>query len=345
VKGDGVNAVASFGAVVSDYPQLPMGYVLLADAYLVNRNPKLANEALQKALNLAPRSREIQREAVRVYAAQKDFRRAEEQLRKLIVANPEDLASRADLGDLYLIRKDFRNAEAEYSALKKRAAGIPIGYVKFSGLYLARGDVDGAVREMEQAVRLNPQSESLFSSLVGLQIRGNRYDRAIALCEARIARNPRNETALGLLGQIFTMRHDYAKAIESYRKVIAISPKNWLAANNLAFLIGESAATGKGLEEALYWAENARRIKPDEPTVLDTIGWIYCRKGNTDKAVESLSRAQILAPRSGVVNYHLGMSLYKKGDKAGARKYLEKAVSGKGDFPGKEEARMILAKP
>ena len=345
VKGDGVNAVASFGAVVSDYPQLPMGYVFLAHAYMANRNPKLANEALQKALGLDPGSREIQREAVRVYAEQKDFRRAEDQLRKLIAANPDDLESRADLGDLFMFRKDFGNAEVEYSALKKRAAGLPLGYVKLSGLCLARGDVDGAIREMAQAVRLSPQSEGLFSTLVGLNIRRNRSDRAIALCESRIVRNPRDEIALGLLGQVFNALRDYPNAIVNYRKVMAINPNNWLAANNLAFLINESATTGKGLDEALYWAQRAERIKPGEATVLDTLGWIYLKKGETDKAVAELARARAMAPWSRTVNYHLGMGLYKKGDKAGARKYLEKAVSAGGDFAGRDEARMILAKP
>ena len=74
------------------------------------------------------------------------------------------------------------------------------------------------------------------------------------------------------------------------------------------------------------------------------MGWIYYKKGFTDKAIESLSRARTRAPESQVVNCHLGMAFYKAGDKARAKIYLTKAVAGKGEFAGKDEARMILGR-
>jgi hypothetical protein len=38
------------------------------------------------------------------------------------------------------------------------------------------------------------------------------------------------------------------------------------------------------------------------------------------------------------------MAFYKAGDKAKAKIYLTKAVAGKGEFAGKDEARMILGR-
>jgi predicted Zn-dependent protease len=90
-------------------------------------------------------------------------------------------------------------------------------------------------------------------------------------------------------------------------------------------------------------AQKAMQLKPGETSVLDTIGWIYFKKGDANKAVEYLRRAQAGNPAALTINYHLGMAFHKTGNNADARKYLTKAVSGAGDFPGKAEARKVLA--
>jgi tetratricopeptide (TPR) repeat protein len=197
--------------------------------------------------------------------------------------------------------------------------------------------------EMEQAASLNPVAERITTTLVGLYVGQKKFDKAVALCEERIRRKTGDETAYDLLAQVHVARNDYPKAIDVYRKVLHAKPDLWLAANNMAFLMGESAGNCRELDEALSWARKAQQLKPEEGTVLDTMGWIYYKKGDANKAVEYLARAQAKAPGSRVIDYHMGMAFYKAGNKAEARKHLSKAVDGKADFAGKEEAKKILA--
>ena len=52
------------------------------------------------------------------------------------------------------------------------------------------------------------------------------------------------------------------------------------------------AETGGDLDKAMGFAQKALTQRPEEPSVLDTVGWIYFKKGDTAKAIEYLERAR-----------------------------------------------------
>ena len=74
------------------------------------------------------------------------------------------------------------------------------------------------------------------------------------------------------------------------------------------------------------------------------MGWLNYLKGDTAKAIELLKQVQAKAPESAVVNYHLGMALYKAGRLPEAKERLNKSLARKEEFSGREEAARTLAK-
>jgi len=87
---------------------------------------------------------------------------------------------------------------------------------------------------------------------------------------------------------------------------------------------------------------------------VDTLGWIYYKKGLNAVAVEQLQKAVALdevgaknanVNPSPVYRYHLGMALKAKGDNAGAKRELALALrlGDKTPFKDQEEARKVLA--
>jgi tetratricopeptide (TPR) repeat protein len=308
----------------------------------------------------------------------KEFGKGEEQYRSLLAKNPDDLETRAALGDLYMASGDRARAGSEYESIRKKAPAIPIGYVKLAELYQSQGKWDRAAAEMEQAARLNPRADAILASLVQIRLQQKRPEAAAALLEARGKQNPNDAFVRYLLGQVraaqgdnrkaeesflramelspenvapylslaqlYTRNREYAKAIPVYEKVLARQPDHWAAANDLAFLLCEGDASGKDLDRALNLAERARRLRPEEGTVLDTMGWIYHRKGDFQKAVDLLQRVQAKAPDSPIANYHLGMALAGAGKREQAREMLRKSLAAKVDFPGREDARKALEK-
>jgi tetratricopeptide (TPR) repeat protein len=143
-----------------------------------------------------------------------------------------------------------------------------------------------------------------------------------------------------LLAIIYDTQKQHDKSEEHYRAALDINPDFAPAANNLAFILADQ---DKDIDEALQLARLAKEKLPDDPNIMDTLGWVYYKKGFYDLAIGEFSDSLTKLSENAVVNYHLGMAYFKKGDTASARDQLEKALSIKSDFPGSEEARRVLA--
>ena len=114
--------------------------------------------------------------------------------------------------------------------------------------------------------------------------------------------------------------------------------------NNLASLLSDHSSSKKDLEKALNLALNAQKTRPEDPSILDTLGWIYYRQNDANKALEFIKRAKEKAPNIAVIDYHMGMVLYSLGKKDEARVYLKKASEVKENFFGKDDAKKTLEK-
>jgi cellulose synthase operon protein C len=89
--------------------------------------------------------------------------------------------------------------------------------------------------------------------------------------------------------------------------------------------------SGGNLDVALSLAQSARRSLPNSPTVADTLGWIFYRKGAYRSAIDSLREAVNLSqesesPQNSQFHYHLGMAYAKTGQSSLARQQLQRAL-------------------
>jgi tetratricopeptide (TPR) repeat protein len=120
---------------------------------------------------------------------------------------------------------------------------------------------------------------------------------------------------------------DTHKAISHYRMVIEKEPDFIPAVNNLAFLIAEKGKSKKELKEALELALKAVQHYPNDLNFNDTLGWVYFRMGEYEKANGPFQRLLDKEGDSPVFHYHLGMLFYKQGRGAKAREMLKKALA------------------
>ena len=78
----------------------------------------------------------------------------------------------------------------------------------------------------------------------------------------------------------------------------------------------------------------ALRLKPDQPDVLNYLGYTWVDAGvNLEAGRAMLERAVSLRPRDGAIVDSLGWALYRLGDYSGAVQHLERAVELKADDP------------
>ena len=143
-----------------------------------------------------------------------------------------------------------------------------------------------------------------------------------------------------LLGTIYDMRGQPDLSEKHYRKALAINPDFAPAANNLAYLL---VTQDKDLDLALGLAQKAKETLSDDPGVMDTLGWIYYKKGLIDSAISELRSSAEKMPDNAIVRYHLGLAYAKKGDTTLAKKELQAALTLEKDFDGSDNARKVLS--
>jgi Flp pilus assembly protein TadD len=127
------------------------------------------------------------------------------------------------------------------------------------------------------------------------------------------------EQAAMLLGSIEQSSGNCAKAAEFYSKAVQVNSRNWISLNNLAACL---VAIRKH-DEALKYAQQAKELSPNNPSVTDTLGWTLYNKGLFSSAAKELETLK--ASKNPVHQYHLAMAYIKSGQLAKGRTILENA--------------------
>jgi tetratricopeptide (TPR) repeat protein len=286
-RGDGLNAISEFRTVVNEKPGFIEGYLRLAGAHLLNKEPELAGDTLQNALKVAPNSRAVRKALARVYATKKDYTAAEAQLRKIVELYPDDAAARGDLGDFLLAREDFGAAGQQFEILKEEGPGNALGYLKMAEVYERKNQPEKALAEFEKGYRHNPQSAGLLSGLVQMYMRQGQADEAIDLCEERIRANPEDVFAYNMLGMVQAGLKNYREAESALTKAIEIQPLWPPPHTNLANLY---LVQGKK-QEAIAKFENALSTNPKNAAAYLSLGLLYERDQDYPSAIDVYERA------------------------------------------------------
>lgn len=116
-------------------------------------------------------------------------------------------------------------------------------------------------------------------------------------------------------------------AIRDLRRVLELKPDDADAMNALGYTLADR--TDKK-SEALALIENALKLKPGEPAIIDSMGWVQYRLGNLDAATEQLRAAYAKQPDPEIAA-HLGEVLWVSGRKDEARQVWEEGRKKDGE--------------
>ncbi|HTU66631.1 MAG TPA: tetratricopeptide repeat protein, partial [Steroidobacteraceae bacterium] len=129
-------------------------------------------------------------------------------------------------------------------------------------------------------------------------------------------------------------------AIALYEKAQQRQPQVDAVANNLAMLLvtyrTDKASLGRARELTAKFEQS------DSGALLDTLGWVRFKLGETQDAIALLERAVTRAPDSRVIRFHLAMAQLQAGLSDQARSNLETVLKDESVFAGRDEARAAL---
>lgn len=106
------------------------------------------------------------------------------------------------------------------------------------------------------------------------------------------------------------------------RRVIVLRPMDAQAYNALGYTLADRT---KRLPEALTLLDKALTLSPDDPFILDSVGWAQYRSGNLSRAQEYLERAFKARPDPEIAA-HLGEVLWARGQRDEAGKLWQSSL-------------------
>jgi tetratricopeptide (TPR) repeat protein len=146
------------------------------------------------------------------------------------------------------------------------------------------------------------------------------------------------------MGNLYQSKSDWKKAEDAYQRALAINSQDPVASNELARVM---LSKGENLDIALSLAQTAGRGLPNAPAVVDTLGWIYYRKGVYPLAINYLEQALQLQEKNKMpdnpdIDYHLGWAYEKAEKPALARQHFEHLLKGYPNYPAAAEIKTEL---
>jgi len=235
--------------------------------------------------------------------------------------------------------KQFGNAKALIEKQLALSPDDPNVLLMSAQTYNALGDAFAMEKALKKTVEVDPQSLQAYAMLGRMYYQQGRLDLARRELETYVNRAPNSVPANTMLGTILELQGNKDGAKARYGKALQIDPRAAVAANNLAWI--DANANGN-LDVALQLAQTAKSQLPSRHEVDDTLGWIYYKKGLSSMAVDALTNSTLKAPDNPSYNYHLALAYNQSGNKAEARKYLERALNSKAKFEQADEARKLL---
>ena len=206
--------------------------------------------------------------------------------------NPEELQSRYLLALVHSTMQDYDKAANEYEYILK----------SFS--------------------KTEPQNIEIYGYLGQLYYSQKKYDQAIEEFQKILELEPANADVLYLLGSLYVETNQKERAIDLLKKSISANPQHDGSLNSLSYLYAEDNAH---LDEALDLIERALKVDPNNGAYQDTKGWIYYKKEEYKKALDSLKAAD-LALSDPVIKDHLGDVYAKLNLTEEAVKYWEASI-------------------
>lgn len=304
--GSAVRARAYFDRLLS-LSREPETVVRVAFSYLAAREPSAAAEVLEAARKAGAEEPRLAYYAGLVHERMRRFPEAAE----AFAAVPDTAEIYADARLRRARSLSLAGSHPRALALLKTALQDAPEDVEVRTQYARALERSGAPAKAEallkEGLSAGP-SAALYDALAATLQRQGRGKEALALLGDVVAKSPRDEELLYVLGAAHERQGDLAGALAKMRAVLEVAPDHAAALNFLGYLL---ALSGRDLDEAERRVLRALELHPDTGAFLDSLGWVYFRRGEYQRAVEALERASLLSPDEPVILEHLGDAYLK----------------------------------
>lgn len=270
----------------------------------------------------------------------KDYDVAQAQFRHAIDANYKDPnIPRYYIGQIAEERKDYPGALAAYAAITEGEQYIP-ARARYAGVLIKQGKVAEARKYLEdlQAKAKDAHQRTQFIQLEAQVLRdASRYEDAYNVLARALKKKPESPDLLYDQAMVAEKLGHIDVLETNLRKVIQIKPDYAHAYNALGYTLADRNTR---LPEAYSLIDKALKLAPDDPFIIDSMGWVLYRMGRNDDSLDYLQRAFGMR-QDAEIAAHLGEVLWSSGRRDEARKVWNDALK---DNPGNDTLSATVKK-
>ncbi len=229
---------------------------------------------------------------------------------------------------VYYEKGNMNRALENFKAVKSDTRFYKNSLLHMAIIYYNNNDFDTGIEMLKEAMPQVPDTTKLelIPYLVSFYKEKEMTEESIQLIGEGLLLDPENTDLLFELGVIYDRQGNVDRAIEEMKAVLNLNPEHADALNYLGYSYADK---GIKLDEAEAMIKKALGYKPDNGYIIDSLGWVYFKKGLFEEALPQLKRAVELIPDDPVVLEHLGDIYIQMNDPATALKYYEHALQKK----------------
>lgn len=321
-------AEALLSSAVEQYPRHRLLRYNYAQSLV--QNEKLPEAALQftELLRLAPGDMETLYSLALINLELEDYDAALEQLRALLDAGHRTNEANYYLGVILESREQLAEALYHYQQLGPRSNAFLSAQRQIMRLYVALEQFDEASRWRRQRAAETPDLDPILPALQAEALINAAYDdRAAAVLDEALARYPDNIDLLFARTLLSEQQGNMPQVEQDLQHIIRLQPDNARALNHLGYAL--TVRTDR-YQEALELIQRAIEITPDDPAIIDSLGWAQYKLGRLDDALGNLRAAYAAFPDAEVAA-HLGELLWAMGEQDKALEIWREALSRQPD--------------
>ena len=324
MSGDYDSASTELEKAIELDPSNIIARMMYIEFLITEKNYKKALENCEYVLSIDSENRDAVSYKVAMLIKLKRTSEAEKILKEYRSKNPNDEFPYFYSGIIYQLASDTKMAEKQYKTAVEINPSYEPAIMALIAMYKKDKDGQNTIKKLEELVNYSPELIDYIIKLSVIEGEKSNdknrsqlyYNKAVNYIDKQLKESPceyskliqkamildeasktkealtaleetnkcypEDERILYYMGAIYDKLGQKTKAATVMKKVIELNPENAEALNYVAY--NNITENPINLLEAESFAERALKLMPDSYQILDTMGWVLYKKGETEKA-------------------------------------------------------------
>lgn len=209
-------------------------------------------------------------------------------LQQLIDGNSKPDEAHNYLGQIAASEKNYEEAIKQYQQVRLgpyfSSAQIQIALITYE-----IGNFEKALQLLDEAIGKQPENAvQFYITKSDLLMREEKGQEALDILSQALEQYPDDSNLLYTRAMLAEELDNLDLLEKDLRTIIAGDPNSALALNALGYTLADRT---NRLDEALMLIQKAYEIEPNDPAIIDSMGWIHFKMGEYKKALEYLRQA------------------------------------------------------